>query len=282
MRTIGYAALALIAFAANSVLCRLALRDAAIDPATFSTIRLTSGAATLLLIALGSPGTILQGTGSWTAAGILSLYAVPFSFAYTRLTTGTGALILFGSVQVTMLAAALRSGERPHPGAWVGLGLALAGLVYLMLPGLTAPPISGAALMAVAGVAWGIYSLLGRRVANPLAQTASNFVRSVPFVVIVSLFTLGQLHVEARGTLLAVASGALASGVGYAVWYAALPGLTALRAAVVQLAVPILAAAGGVAFLREAMSARLVVSTIVVLGGIALAIVSRERVSGKR
>jgi drug/metabolite transporter (DMT)-like permease len=223
--------------------------------------------------------TLLQRTGSWATAGILSLYAVPFSFAYTGLTAGTGALILFGSVQVTMLVAAVRSGERPHWGEWVGLILALGGLVYLVLPGLTAPPLTAAALMGVAGCCWGIYSLGGRSAANPLAQTTSNFVRSVPMVLVASLVMRERFHAELRGTLLAVASGALTSGLGYVAWYSALRGMTAVRAAVLQLAVPILAAVGGVVLLAESISARLVLSTIMVLGGIALAILSHENLS---
>ena len=280
IRTIGYATLALVAFAGNSVLCRIALRQAAIDPATFSTIRLTSGAATLLFLTTRPQGQALPVAHSWMSAGLLSLYAIPFSFAYTRLTTGTGALILFGSVQATMLIAALRSGERPHATQWLGLGVALAGLAYLMLPGVSAPPLADAALMGVAGFSWGMYSLRGRRTANPLGQTASNFLRAVPFVFVVSAVELPRFHVEASGLMLACASGVLASGLGYVAWYAALGGLTATRAAVVQLSVPVLAAAGGVILLGETISARLVVSTIAILGGIALAIVGRERFRG--
>lgn len=276
----GYATLALVAFAANSVLCRIALRQAVIDPATFSTIRLTSGAAILLLLSARARGQALPVAHSWMSAGLLSLYAIPFSFAYIRLTTGTGALILFGSVQATMLVAALRSGDRPHSSQWLGLGVALAGLAYLMLPGLSAPPLADAALMGLAGFSWGMYSLRGRRTANPLGQTASNFLRAVPFVVVVSAVELRRFHVEASGLLLASASGILASGLGYVAWYGALGGLTATRAAIVQLAVPVLAAAGGVILLGEAVSARLVLSTIAILGGIALAIVGREETRG--
>ena len=208
---------------------------------------------------------------------MLFLYAVPFSFAYTRLTTGTGALILFGCVQVTMMSAALWTGERPHSLQWLGLGLALVGLVYLMSPGLAAPPVASAALMALAGFSWGVYSLRGRGAASPLAQTTRNFVGAVPMVLGVSLVALPYFHVERDGALLAVASGTLASGFGYVMWYLALRGLTATRAAVVQLAVPILAAAGGVIFLKEIISGRLVISAVLVLGGIALALFGRGR-----
>jgi drug/metabolite transporter (DMT)-like permease len=210
---------------------------------------------------------------------MLFLYAVPFSFAYIGLSTGTGALILFGCVQLTMMIGGFRSGERPHPVQWFGIAAALAGLVYLVLPGLAAPPLRSASLMALAGFAWGVYSLRGRGAVNPLAQTTSNFVRSVPLVLAVSLIALPLFHLESKGVLLALASGALASGLGYVVWYAALRGLTATRAAVVQLSVPVLAALGGVIFLAEAVSVRLMLSTVMVLGGIGLALVGRERFS---
>lgn len=277
LRTISYTALALVAFAANSILCRIALRNATIDAATFSTIRLTAGALTLLLVTRLVRSNAAPIKPSWLSAGMLFLYAVPFSFAYTMLSAGTGALVLFGSVQITMMVAALWSGERLHPLQWVGLGLALAGLVYLVLPGLEAPPIAGAALMALAGFSWGVYSLRGRGAPNPLAQTTSNFVRSIPFVVVVSLIALPQLHVEQQGVLLAIASGAIASGLGYVVWYRALRGLSAARASIVQLLVPFLAALGGVIFLAETISLRLVLSTVLVIGGIALALQARAR-----
>lgn len=259
------------------MLCRLALSDATIDAATFSTIRLVSGAATLLLITRVRSGTSAPIAGSWLSAGMLFLYAVPFSFAYTRLSTGTGALILFGCVQLTMMSAALWSGERPHPVQWLGLTIALGGLVYLVLPGIQAPSFVGAMLMAIAGFSWGVYSLRGRTAANPLAQTTSNFLRSIPFVSAVSLVTLPSFHIERQGIALAIASGALASGLGYVVWYEALRGLTSTRAAVVQLLVPILAAMGGVLFLAEAISSRLVLAGVLVLGGIGLALVGKER-----
>lgn len=279
VRTVAYATVALVAFAANSVLCRVALRQSTIDPATFSTIRLTSGAAMLLLVTAWTQRSGARVTGSWTSALTLALYAVPFSFAYVRLTTGTGALILFGSVQVTMLVAAVRSGERAHWAEWLGLVVALAGLVYLVLPGLAAPPLAAAGLMGIAGLSWGVYSLRGRGKSNPLAQSTGNFARSVPLVLLVSLLARASFHSEPRGVLLAVASGALASGLGYVAWYAALRGLTAMRAAIVQLAVPVLAAAAGVVLLAESVTLRLVLSSVMVLGGIALAIASRERMT---
>jgi drug/metabolite transporter (DMT)-like permease len=277
-RAAAFTALALVAFAANSVLCRVALSNASIDAASFSTIRLSAGAVTLLLISSLRSRAPTSITGSWLSAWMLFLYAVPFSFAYIRLSTGTGALILFGCVQLTMMSVALWSGERPHPLQWVGLATALGGLVYLVLPGIEAPSLVGAVLMAVAGFSWGVYSLRGRNAVSPLAQTTSNFVRSIPFVAAVSLATIPSFHIETRGVVLAIASGALASGVGYVVWYEALRGLTSTRAAVVQLLVPILAALGGVLFLAEAISSRLVLSGVLVLGGIGLALVGRERV----
>jgi drug/metabolite transporter (DMT)-like permease len=274
MQTVLYTVLALIAFASNSVLCRVALRDGAIDPASFSTIRLAAGAVTLLFVTSFTGKRALP--GSWTSAVILFLYAVPFSFAYTRVTAGAGALILFVAVQLTMISAGLWRGERPRPLQWFGLGLSLAGLVYLLLPGIGTPSLSGGALMGLAGCSWGVYSLRGRGAANPLAQTTSNFVRSVPLILAVSLLTTSQFHVERTGALFALVSGVVASGLGYVVWYVALRSLTATRAAVVQLAVPILAAAGGVTFLGEILSPRLVIASTMVLGGIGLALLNRE------
>jgi drug/metabolite transporter (DMT)-like permease len=280
MKTSLLTMLALVAFAANSVLCRLALGGATIDAASFTTVRLTSGALALLIItasvnkSLRSPWRRLK----FIPALLLFLYAAAFSFAYTGLTTGTGALILFGSVQATMLAAALRSGERPHPLEWAGLALALAGLVYLVLPGLAAPPPSSSAFMAVAGISWGLYSLRGRGATDPLADTTANFVLALPLAFAVNLVTLGGgAHVSVAGVLLAVLSGALASGVGYVVWYAALRGLTATRAATVQLPVPVLAAVGGVLFMSESVSLRLLIAAAVILGGVALALFGRAR-----
>jgi drug/metabolite transporter (DMT)-like permease len=281
VRVLSYTVLALLAFAANSVLCRVALRGGAIDPASFSTIRLIAGAGTLVCVARLSKDQTRRAMGSWASAGWLFLYAVSFSFAYTRLTTGTGALVLFGCVQLTMISVALLAGERPHPLQWSGLGLAFAGLAYLVFPGLASPPLTGAGLMALAGCSWGIYSLRGRGSPSPLAETTHNFVRSVPLVLAVSLIAIPEFHVELEGALLAVASGSLASGLGYVVWYMALRHLTATRAAVVQLAVPILAAAGGVVVLAETVSARLIIAAALVLGGIALALAGRERVSGR-
>jgi drug/metabolite transporter (DMT)-like permease len=258
-------------------LCRLALGAATIDAASFSTLRLASGACALLLIlTLVKEKLSFMRRGRWASAILLFLYAVPFSFAYLGLSAGTGALILFGAVQATMIFAALRSGERPHPLEWAGLILAIVGLICLVFPGLTAPPPTSSLMMAIAGIAWGIYSLRGRGAASPLTDTTHNFVHSVPAAIGVNIIMLRDLHVSAEGAFLAVLSGALASGMGYVVWYAALRGLTAMRAATVQLAVPVLAAAGGVLFLSEHVSLRLVVSAIVILGGVGLALAGRQ------
>lgn len=244
---------------------------AGIDAATFTTVRILSGAITLaILIRLrssGSPGT----TGNWISAGALFAYAIAFSLAYLRLGTGAGALILFGIVQMTMISAGLRAGERPGAMQWVGLLLALGGLAGLSWPGLTAPDPLGAVLMGLAGVAWGIYSLRGRKSSRPLFDTAGNFMRAVPFAALLSLMTMANAHASLRGVLLATASGALASGVGYSLWYSVLPRLSATRAAIVQLAVPVLAAAGGIVFLAEPVTQRLLVNGATILAGVLLA-----------
>ncbi|HKR00457.1 MAG TPA: DMT family transporter [Pyrinomonadaceae bacterium] len=278
MRTLVYTGFALVAFAMNSVLCRLALGGATIDAASFSTVRLTAGALTLLLITAAVKGKISRSErGNWTSASLLFLYAIAFSLAYLSLSAGTGALILFGSVQATMLVYALATGERPRPLAWAGLLLAISGLVYLVSPGLTAPPVMRSALMAAAGVSWGSYSLRGRGTSDPLGDTTNNFVRAVPLVIVVNLILLRDLHLSGKGILFAVLSGAVASGLGYVVWYAALKGLTATRAATVQLIVPVLAALGGVILLAEKVSLRLVIAALMILGGVGLALFGRER-----
>ena len=277
MKTLACTGAALLAFAANSLLCRLALGRATIDAASFSTVRLTAGALTLLSITLffGQKSSATKFSNR-TSALLLFLYAVAFSFAYVSLNAGTGALILFGSVQTTMLAAALRSGERPHVLEWLGLFIALAGLVCLVFPGLSAPSPISSLLMIVAGISWGFYSLRGRGVADPLADTAGNFVYAVPLAVLVNVIMFRQLHISLRGLGLAVLSGALASGVGYVVWYTALRGLTATRAATVQLAVPVIAAVGGVLLLSEDISLRLLLAGIMILGGVGLALLGRS------
>jgi drug/metabolite transporter (DMT)-like permease len=276
--TILYTFLTMIAFASNSLLNRLALGQKTIDAVSYTTIRLVAGAIALGLISfLQTKNSKSNVRGNWISASMLFAYATAFSLAYLSLSAGVGALILFGSVQVTMILVALRSGERPHLLEWLGVLLALGGLVYLVAPGLKAPPLLGSILMMVAGIAWGIYSLRGRGTDSPLADTAGNFIYAVPLILAVRLVTLGDVHLSGYGVLLAAISGAVASGLGYVIWYAALRGLTATRAAIVQLSVPVLAGWGGVIFLAEDISFRLVVAGALILGGIALAIMTRRK-----
>jgi drug/metabolite transporter (DMT)-like permease len=266
-------AITMIAFAANSVLCRMALKRTAIDPASFTLVRIASGALMLWVLCSLSGH---KSRGHWLSAAALLGYAAAFSFAYVSLPVGTGALLLFGAVQATMILRGLVAGERMNGPQVVGFVTAVAGLIILVLPGLAAPPLAGALLMAGAGVCWGIYSLRGRKSTDPLATTAGNFLRAVPFAVIVSLLFLRTTHVDMRGVVFAVLSGALASGLGYAIWYAALRGLTATRAAVVQLSVPVIAALGGVTILGERITVRLIISAFAVLGGIAIFVLERR------
>lgn len=268
-------ALAMLAFAGNSLLCRQALKFTTIDAATFTLFRIVSGAICLSLIVQlreGKPG---RG-GSWPSAVALFGYAALFSFAYLQLTAGTGALLLFGAVQATMILWALRSGERMRWQQTAGLVLALAGLVTLVLPGISAPPIGAAVLMLGAGVAWGIYSLRGKGSGDPLNATAGNFLRAVPMAALLSVATFRLAHFDAHGVGYAIASGALASGVGYAIWYTALPKLKGTAAATVQLSVPVLAAAGGILLLSEPITLRFVLASVAVLGGILLVILERR------
>jgi drug/metabolite transporter (DMT)-like permease len=277
MKVFFYTIFALVAFAFNSILCRIALGNQAIDAASFTLVRLVSGAITLLAIFsfFGKKDAETQ-KGNWLSAFFLFAYAVCFSFAYINLTTATGALILFGSVQATMIFAALVQGERPKVLEWLGLIFALGGLIYLVFPGLSAPPLLSSALMGGAGIAWGFYTLRGKGSVNPLADTTGNFVRAVPMIVLITLFFLSQIHLSQKGILLAVLSGAIASGIGYSVWYAALKFHTATRAAILQLCVPALAGIGGVIFLSEIISMRLLLATVLILGGISLAILGRK------
>jgi len=276
-RTAVLTALALLAFAANSLLCRAALGPRLIDPASFTLIRLLSGAVVLALL-----DRLRKASKDATAAVpeivapvALFAYAIAFSFGYLRLTAATGALLVFGAVQVTMLAAAVHAGERPRIAAWLGTAVAIAGLVGLTLPGLDAPDPVGAGLMAVAGVSWGIYSLRGRAARDPIAASARNFAWSVPLALAIGFArtaAVGSAPLETQGLLLAVASGGIASGLGYAAWYTVLPALGATRAAVLQLSVPVITAGLAVLLLGEALSVRLVVSSVAVLGGIALVV----------
>lgn len=274
---IGLALLALVAFAANSVLARFALGADRIDPASFTAIRLASGAIVLWLVLRwqSAPVPASPTPGRWTGAALLFLYAAPFSFAYVSLPTGTGALVLFGAVQLTMIGAALLSGERPLLREWAGLLLALLGLIYLNLPGLGAPAPAGVALMALAGIAWGLYSLRGRAAGPPLRRTAESFIFAMPMGILLAAFSMREAHLSGVGIGCAVASGALASGGGYAAWYAVLPRLTAARAGTIQLAVPVIAALAGTAILGERITLRLALSAAAILGGVGLAITAR-------
>ena len=264
-----------VAFAANSILCRLALKSTAIDPSSFTLIRLVSGAATLWLIVRVRTGRTAT-AGNWRMAFGLFAYAGAFSFAYVSLSAGTGALILFGAVQATMILFGLLRGERFSPLQALGLAMAIGGLVALLLPGVTAPDPAGAALMTVAGIAWGAYSLMGRGSSQPIETTAGNFRRASAFGVLLGFVSLASLAWDPAGAFLAVLSGAVASGVGYAIWYTVLPSLRATHAATVQLSVPVVAALGGVLLLGEHLSLRLVLCSITILGGIALVLHARK------
>jgi drug/metabolite transporter (DMT)-like permease len=272
----------MIAFAANSLLTRAALGPRAIDAASFTTIRLAAGAAMLWLILRFVRRDEASGHGDWVPAAALFVYAIAFSLAYLSLPAGTGALILFGAVQITMLAAALRAGERLTPLSWLGFSAAVAGVAWLVSPGVSAPAPLGAALMAVSGAAWGFYSLRGRDVADPLRATAGNFARALPFAVVTSVLLAPGIRGSWTGVAIAVVCGALTSGVGYVVWYEALKGLDASRAAIVQLSVPALAALGGVLFLAEQITWRLVLCSGAILGGIALVLVQRRAPTAAR
>ncbi len=266
---------AMTAFAANSLLCRMALRNTDIDAASFTAVRIISGAVVLWLI-VRSRETPKGLAGSWLSAIALFVYAAGFSFAYVQLPAATGALILFGAVQVTMIGHGLMRGEKMGGQQVIGACAAFSGLIFLLLPGLTAPPPAGSALMLAAGVAWGIYSLRGNIPGNPTAATAGNFLRAVPFAALLVMAKPAGISLDGAGVWYAVISGGLASGVGYAVWYAALPGLKAAHAATIQLSVPVIAAAGGVIFLGETITLRLLLSSAGILGGIALACMSKK------
>ena len=271
----------LLAFAANSLLCRMALAPDLIDPVAFTAIRLGSGVAVLVPLSalISEPRPSGQSAGSWRSSFALFLYAMAFSLAYVSLETGMGALILFGSVQATMIGLGLWRGERPQLREWLGLITGMGGLVYLVLPGIAAPDPVGALLMVGSGVGWGVYSLRGKGSVTPVAATAGNFVRTLPFAVLGLVIAWGSLHATPRGVALAVLSGAVTSGLGYVLWYLALRGLTATRAAIVQLAVPVLAAVGGIIVLAEEPTARLAIASALILGGVAGAVVARGSAS---
>lgn len=264
----------MIAFAANSLLCRVALRSTSTDAASFTAIRLFSGAIVLYFV------TRIRGRslgGDWISASALFIYAAAFSFAYLSLPAGTGALLLFAAVQGTMISVGLTNGESMRAGQWFGFMLALAALVFLLAPGISAPPLAGSILMLSAGAAWGVYSLRGRNSGDATGATAGNFLRTLPPAAVVSLITMTRAHVDLAGTAWATVSGAITSGLGYVIWYAVLPSLRSTTAATVQLSAPVLAALGGILFLGEAMSLRFVISAAGVLGGIWLVTGKRSR-----
>ena len=282
IKTLSYAILALLAFAGNSVLCRLALADQSIDPASFTIIRIASGTGALMFILVlkrtvsrsaSVPANAVQ--GSWWGALCLFSYAALFSFAYITLDTATGALILFGAVQFSIIGINIFHGNTPTLAETLGALLALFGLAYLLWPELSQPSLYSAMLMLASGVAWGCYTLNGRSSQDALADTAFNFLRSLPLAALLFVLAWESLQFTAHGVWLAVASGAITSGVGYAIWYAVLPALRALHAGVIQLLVPALAAAGGVVFVGEDLSLRLVLASLLILGGILLTVITK-------
>jgi len=275
-RTLSLTGLAMIAFAGNSLLCRLALKATSIDAVSFTGIRILSGALMLALLLKLRRRAAGEG-GSWRAAAALFVYAAAFSYAYVQLDAGTGALLLFGAVQVTMILVGLLRGESLRGQALLGFLLALGGLLAQLLPSASAPPLAGALLMLLSGVAWGLYSLLGRKGSDPLAISSGNFGRAIAFAALLAVFFHSDLSVDAMGVVYAVLSGAVASGIGYAIWYSALPGLSAIQGASVQLSVPILAALSGAVLLGEAISLRLALVSLAVLGGIALILLAKVR-----
>lgn len=274
--TIGTTLAALIAFAANSVLCRMALLDGAIDATSFTTVRIVSGAITLALLVAARNPAQLRTQPNWTAAAALFAYVMLFSLAYVTLGAGTGALVLFGFVQLTMMSVAVTQKEPFAPLAWLGLAISVAGVVYLVRPGSEAPDLAAAVQMAGAGVAWGVYSVIGRGSKNPLQDTASNFLLCVPFALVLLVIFWPEQAPSTKGLGLAIASGALASGCGYAIWFRTLPHLTTSQASILQLSVPIIASVGGVMFLNESITSRLIIASVLVLGGIALVLRGRR------
>lgn len=276
LKRLTLVALAMIAFAANSILARAALTDTAIDPVSFTTIRIVSGAMMLVLI-VRLRGSRATGRGNWLLAGALFGYALLFAIAYRSLTAATGALLLFGTVQATMVGWSLARGERLDARQWSGFALALAGLVWLLLPGLAVPPAGAAAMMIGAGLCWAVYTMRARGTGDPTRVTAGNFLRASVPALLVSVLLLHEMRIDGHGAALAVASGALASGGGYVLWYAALALVRGHTAAVAQLGVPVLVAIAGVLLLAEPLNVRLAVSGFVILTGIALVTVRRSR-----
>lgn len=283
VRLMSLTLITMLCFAGNSVFCRLALRQTTIDPASFTSVRLISGALVLALIVYGRPRFWRTGVirsaglgGNWISGLALFVYASALSFSYADMSTGIGALLLFGAVQATMVLTGLWRGERINGQQTAGLVLALAGVVAILSPGLNAPPLASALLMLTSGVAWGVYSLRGRGVADPTGDTAGNFLRATPMSVLLSGLFLAHQHLDGQGVLYAVLSGALTSGLGYAIWYAVLPKLTRTRAAAVQLSVPVLASLAGALFVREPITLGLMLTSTAVLGGIAMVVYGKR------
>jgi drug/metabolite transporter (DMT)-like permease len=268
----------MIAFASNSLLCRAALKETGIDAASFTSIRIFSGAAALWII-LKMRRSTSSLAGDWISAFALFAYAAAFSFAYNTLSAGTGALLLFGAVQATMISWGYCKGERLRAIQIAGLLVAVIGLVVLVLPGLSAPPLIGSVLMLSAGLAWGVYSLRGKAVGDAIAATAGNFLCAVPFAALMSVLMVPQMHLDSLGATYAIISGAITSGLGYVIWYAALPDLKAASAATVQLSVPVIAATGGILLLAEPITLRYAIASLAVLGGIFLVIIERRPAS---
>ncbi|MDN3681817.1 DMT family transporter [Vibrio tapetis subsp. quintayensis] len=281
-KTALYTFLALLAFAGNSVLCRLALGNEQIDAASFTAIRLLSGVLVLFcLLAVAGRSKPLKSSpsqrGSWWSGFMLFGYAITFSFAYVTLETGIGALILFGAVQITMIVASLVSGDRLHKLEWAGMVVAFVGFIYLVLPTLSTPSWLGFVLMTISGMAWAFYTLAGRGSVNPLQDTGFNFLRTIPLVILLLVASAYNANLTLNGLVLAALSGGVASGIGYTLWYSALKGMSTTQAAVVQLLVPVIAAIGGVVFVDEPFSLRLMISSALVLGGILTVVLSKHR-----
>ncbi|MEC7545683.1 MAG: DMT family transporter [Pseudomonadota bacterium] len=280
-RTFLLTTIAMLAFAGNSILCRLALKDDAIDPGSYTLLRMLSGALFLIFLLVlkqrHKPAVPFFKAGSWPAALVLVVYAATLSFGYVSIDTGIGALVLFGCVQISMIAISLFQGHRLTVWEVVGVLLAFAGLVYMLVPGQTAPSLMGFILMALSGIAWGVYTLLGRGSATPLTDTAGNFAKGCIPAAILTLVFIADLNITLRGAIYAVLSGTLASGAGYAIWYAVVTKLGISQAAVVQLSVPIIAAAGGVVFVGEPVTYRFIIAATLVLGGILIVILSKQR-----
>jgi len=280
IKTIGYTVTALIAFAANSVLCRMALKDNAIDASSFTAIRLLSGVAMFLILLSFNSHSPNEANDkqskTWISALMLFLYAISFSFAYISLETGTGALLLFGTVQITMITTSIISGHRLRLFELLGMTVSFSGLAYLVYPAITTPSFIGFILMVVSGFAWGMYTVIGRGSLNPLNDTALNFKYTIPLVLVLVLTTLPMMSLSFDGVVLAVLSGAFASALGYTVWYIALRGLSATEAAVVQLSVPVIASIGGILFVSEPISMRLVIACTLVLSGILMVVLGKN------